>query len=147
LYAGKLPEAAGPVPYDVSLPEAGLGWEKVGPLFERYSVRLVGQVDPHWAGAYQRVVATAPNLSRFRLDIDHATVSFTCRATDGPVEVMAVLKILEAFLMRVNREASFAAARLPAEPEASLAETPDSRRGGASIRSRAGSFPRRLVSK
>jgi len=147
LYAGKLRETAGPVPYDVSLPEAELGWEKVGPLFERYSVRLVGQVDAHWAGAYRTVVATAPKLSRFRLDMDHASVSFTCRATDGPVEVMAVLKILEGLLERVNREASFAAARLPADPEASPVEGPDSRGGGAGIRSRPGSFPRRLVSK
>lgn len=147
MHIEKLREAAGPVPYDVSLPESGLGWEKVGPLFERYSIRLVGQVDPHWAEAYQRVVATASNLSRFRLDMDHATVSFTCRATDGPVEVMAVLKILGGVLERVNREASFAAARLPAELEASLVETPDPRRGGASSHSRPGSFPRRLFSK
>jgi len=147
VYVGTLREAAGPVPYDVSLPEAGLGWEKVGPLFERYSVRLAGRVDPHWAETYQRVVGDAPGLRRFRLDMEQASVSFTCRATDGPVEVMAVLKILEGLLEKVNREASFAAARLPAEPEASLAETLDSRRGGASSRSRPGSFPRRLVSK
>lgn len=147
MYVGKLREAAGPVPYDVSLPEAGLGWEKVGPLFERYSVRLVGRVDPHWAEIYQKVAGDTPGLRRFRLDMVQASVSFTCRATDGPVEVMSVLKILEGLLERVNREASFAAARLPAEPEAGLAETSDSRHSGAGIRSRPGSFPRRLVSK
>ncbi len=138
----KLREAAGPVPYDVSLPEAGLGWEKVGPLFERYSVKLVGRVDPHWAETYQRVTGEAPGLRRFRLDKEQASVSFTCRATDGPVEVMTVLKILEGLLERVNREASVAAARLPTE----FPETLDLRRAGASSRPRP-SFPRRLVSK
>jgi hypothetical protein len=147
VHSGTLRKAAGPTSYDVSLPEAGLGWEKVGPLFERYSVRLVGRVDPHWAETYQTVVGDTPGLRRFRLDMVQASVSFTCRATDGPVEVMTVLKILQGLLERVNREASLTAAMLPAEPEASLAEIPDSGRGGASSRSRFGSFPRRLVSK
>jgi hypothetical protein len=79
--------------------------------------------------------------------MEQASVSFTCRATDGPVEVMTVLKILEGLLERVNREASFAAARLPAEPEASLAETRDSRRGDASSRSPRGGFARLTVLK
>ena len=103
-------DLAGPVPYDVSIPEAGLGWEKVGPLFERYSVTLVGRIDEHWCESYQRVADAEPNLSRFRLDAFSGTVSFTCRATDGPVQVMAVLKILGQMIERVNREASFAAA-------------------------------------
>ena len=105
-------DQAGPVPYDVAVPESGLGWEKVGPLFERYSVTLVGRIDEHWAEAYRRVSETEPNLSRFRLDSFSGTVSFTCRATDGPVQVMGVLKILGQMLDRVNREASFAAATL-----------------------------------
>ncbi len=138
--------AAGPIPYDVSLPEAGLGWEKVGPLFERYSVKLVGRVDPHWAEAYQRVVGGAANLRRFRLDTEHNTVSFTCRATDGPVEVMTVLKILEGLLEQVNREASFAAARLPEEPRAGFSETADQGRV-ASLRSRLVAFARPVPSK
>ncbi len=138
--------AAGPIPYDVSLPDAGLGWEKVGPLFERYSIKLVGRVDPHWAEAYQRVVGGAANLRRFRLDTEHTTVSFTCRATDGPVEVMTVLKILEGLLEQVNREASFTAARLPEEPEADLAETADPRRV-ASFGSRLLAFARPAPSK
>ncbi len=93
--------------YDVALPEAGLGWERVGPLFERYSIALVGRVDEHWAETYQRIVESSPNLTRFRLEKSSGTVSFTCRATDGPVEVMGVLRILGEMLERVNREASF----------------------------------------
>ena len=101
-------ESGGSRTYDVCLPEAGLGWEKVGPLFERYSVTLVGDVDKHWVATYQNVAQTAPNLTRFRLDASAGTVSFTCRATDGPVQVMGVLKILGEMLDRVNREASSA---------------------------------------
>jgi hypothetical protein len=99
------------MPYDVSLPEAGLDWQRVGPLFERYSIRLLGTVDEHWADCYEQIAATTPSLSRFRLETASGTISFTCRATDGPVQVMTVLKILEGFLERVNREACMAAAR------------------------------------
>ncbi len=116
MYTATLQEAAGPSPYDVGLPEAGLGWEKVGPLFERYSVSLVGRLDEHWAGCYERVAQTSPSLARFRLDLAAGAVSFMCRATDGPVEVMSVLRILEGFLERVNREASFSVASPGAEP-------------------------------
>jgi len=113
-------DLAGTVPYDVAVPESGLGWEKVGPLFERYSVTLVGRIDGTWSEAYRRVAETEPNLSRFRLDTFSGTVSFTCRASDGPVQVMGVLKILGQMLERVNREASFAAAgpSLPGQPPA-----------------------------
>jgi len=116
MYIQTLQEPAGPIPYDVSLPEAGLDWQRVGPLFERYSIRLVGTVDANWAEAYQTVAASTPSLSRFRLDTATGAMSFTCRTTDGPVEVMAVLKILEGLLERVNREAGLAAARIEPAP-------------------------------
>jgi hypothetical protein len=93
------------------LPESGLDWERVGPLFERYSIKLLGTIDKHWADSYQRVVESTPRHSRFRLDTTNGSVSFTCRSTDGPVEVMTVLKILEELLERVNREACLAAVR------------------------------------
>lgn len=121
------------VAYNISLPEAGLSWEKMGPLFERYSIALVGSVNPRWAEAYKQVVGTVPGLSRFRLATDNVSVSFTCRSTDGPVEVMAVLKILEGVIQRVNREASLAAANGPDENEAGVAET-----GASNARSRLG---------
>ena len=115
-----LHEIPGATRYDVRLPEAGLRWEKMGPLFERYSVALVGGVDPQWAEAYRRVIATSPGFCRFRLNKDLTTISFTCRSTDSPVEVMAVLKILEGMIERVNREASLPA---PADPVAGVAGT------------------------
>ena len=116
MYIQTLNIPAGPIPYDVSLPESGLDWQRVGPLFERYSIRLVGTVDEHWAEAYQSIAAAMPSLSRFRLDTASGEVSFTCRSTDGPVEVMTVLKILEGFLEQVNREACLAAARIEPAP-------------------------------
>lgn len=116
MYIQTFQEPAGPIPYDVSLPESGLDWQRVGPLFERYSIKLVGTVDENWADAYQRIAATTPSLSRFRLDAAGGSISFTCRTTDGPVEVMTVLKILESCLERVNREACLAAARMEAVP-------------------------------
>ena len=126
-----------PAAYDVSLPEGGLGWEKVGPLFERYSTPLDGRLDECWVEAYQRVVESAPRLTRFRLDKFAAKVSFTCRATDGPVEVMSVLKILGEMLEQVNREASFAAAGADRDASSGLKAVPppqDARRSGAKTR-------------
>ena len=116
MYIQTLQQLSGPIPYDVRLPESGLDWQRVGPLFERYSIKLVGTVDENWADAYQRIAATTPSLSRFHLDAASGSISFTCRTTDGPVEVMTVLKILEGFLERVNRDACMAAARMEAAP-------------------------------
>src|SRR5215813_6595761 len=117
---GAVLDPVNPAPYSVSLPESGLGWEKVGPLFERYSVSLVGRIDDNWVETYHRVAEATPNFTRFRLDNFAGTVSFTCRATDGPVQVMGVLKILGEMLERVNCEASFAAAapKMAARPAA-----------------------------
>ena len=109
-------QTAGPIPYHVCLPESGLDWESIGPLFERYSIKLLGTTDEHWADSYHRVAAATPSLCRFRLDTASSSVSFTCRASDGPVEVMAVLKILEDLLERVNREACLAAVRGETRP-------------------------------
>jgi hypothetical protein len=120
MYIQTLQQPAGPMPYDVSLPDSGLDWQRVGPLFERYSIKLVGTIDENWADLYQRMSATTPSLSRFRLDTASGSISFTCRTTDGPVEVMTVLKLLEGFLEQVNQEASRAAARIePAPPRRS----------------------------
>ena len=142
MQAVTLRELTGSDSYNIRLPEAGLGWEKMGPLFERYSVTLVGKVDSHWADTYKQVATTAPGLGRFRLDKDHTTVSFTCRSTDGPVEVMGVLKILEGLIGRVNREASLSAAD---EPEASPARTVEPRRGDAGARPQRGGLFARLA--
>jgi hypothetical protein len=92
--------------YDVTVDEAGLNWEQAGPLFDRYAVDLTGRIDRRWADCYQRITVSAPAFSRFHLDPGASSVTFTCRSSDGPVEVMGVLRRLEELLVRVNREAS-----------------------------------------
>ncbi len=100
--------------YDVSLDQAGMDWEKAGPLFERYAVKLIGQLDRRWVEAYAGIAKERPNLARFRIEPAASQVSFTCRATDGPAEVMGVLKRLEEMIGLVNQAAT-AAARAEAE--------------------------------
>jgi hypothetical protein len=95
--------------YDVTLDQAGMNWQKAGPLFERYVVTLVGPVDRRWVDSYGALVKERPNLSRFRLEPATTSVSFTCRSTDGPAEVMGVLKRLEEMVGIVNEAATAAA--------------------------------------
>jgi len=101
--------------YDVAVEEGGLNWEQAGPLFDRYVVNLNGRIDRRWVDCYQRVTVSTPSYSRFRLEPGASTVTFTCRSTDGPVEVMSVLKRLEELLLRINREAAAELAARPAE--------------------------------
>jgi hypothetical protein len=101
--------------YDVAVEEGGLNWEQAGPLFDRYAVALQGRIDRRWVECYQRVTVNLPSVSRFRLEAAGGSVTFTCRSTDGPVEVMAVLGRLEALLERVNREATADGAARPTE--------------------------------
>jgi hypothetical protein len=91
--------------YDVSVEQFGLEFEPVGPLFERYKVGLTGVIDRRWVEVYQRVAA-APVYNRFRVDPATSSVSFTCRSTDGPAEVLSVLAKLEELVAQVNREAT-----------------------------------------
>jgi hypothetical protein len=104
-----------PAEYDVTLDQGGMNWEKAGPLFERYAVSLVGKVDRRWVDAYNQIAKERPNLARFRLEPAASQVSFTCRATDGPAEVMGVLKRLEEMVGLVNQSAA-AGARAEVEP-------------------------------
>jgi hypothetical protein len=99
--------------YDVTVDEAGLNWEQAGPLFDRYAVNLTGGIDRRWADCYQRITVSAPAFSRFHLDPGTSSVTFTCRSSDGPVEVMAVLRRLGELLERVNREAAAEASVRP----------------------------------
>jgi hypothetical protein len=103
------------VAYDVAVEEGGLNWEKAGPLFDRYAVNLNGRIDRRWVDCYQKITVSTPSYSRFRLEPGTSTVTFTCRSTDGPVEVMAVVKRLEDLLQRVNREAATDLAARPVE--------------------------------
>ncbi len=95
--------------YDVSLDQAAMDWQKAGPLFQRYAIRLVGRVDRRWVDCYTKLAKERPNLARFRLEPAASFVSFTCRATDGPAEVMGVVKRLEEMVGLVNQAATAAA--------------------------------------
>jgi hypothetical protein len=94
--------------YDVTLDQAGMDWQKAGPLFERYSINLVGRVDRRWVDCYTKLAKERPNLARFRLEPAASSVSFTCRSTDGPAEVMGVVKRLEEMVGLVNQAATAA---------------------------------------
>ena len=96
--------------YEVALETGGLGFEKAGPLFERYAVNLNGQIDRRWVECYTKLTKERPNLSRFRLEPGASVVTFTCRATDGPAEVQGVLERLRDMIGLVNQGATAAAA-------------------------------------
>ena len=91
--------------YDVTVESVGMTWEHAGPLFDRYSVNLVGRIDRRWAACYANLGA-AEEYARFRLDPGASVVSFTCRSTDGPVQVMTVIKKLETLVEAVNKKAA-----------------------------------------
>jgi len=91
--------------YDVAVESVGMTWEHAGPLFDRYCVNLVGRIDRRWAACYASLGASE-EYARFRLDPGASNVSFTCRSTDGPVQVMTVIKKLEALVDAVNKKAA-----------------------------------------
>ena len=101
--------------YDVTLDQSEMNFEKAGPLFSRYVLALIGPVDRRWVDCYGQIVKERPNLARFRLEPAAASVSFTCRSTDGPAEVMGVVKRLQEFVAMVN-DASNAALRQEMQP-------------------------------
>lgn len=94
--------------YNITVDEGGMDWQKAGPLFERYSVNLVGPVDRRWVDCYAKVTKERPNLARYRLEAAMTSVSFTCRSTDGPAEVMGVLHRLQEMVELVNQAATAA---------------------------------------
>lgn len=91
--------------YNVTVDEAGMDWKQAGPLFERYSVNLIGPVDRRWFDCYTKMTKERPNLARYRLEAATKSVSFTCRSTDGPAEVMGVLHRLQEMVEAVNQAA------------------------------------------
>ena len=68
----------------------------------RFSVVLIGPLDEIWAEAYLMHQADSTAFRRLRLDKASRTVTFTCRAIDGPTQVFDVLERLDALIKRVN---------------------------------------------
>ena len=109
--------------YDITVVLCRLSFESTGPLFDRYTVSLAGQVDRRWVACYNRLGAT-PEYARFRLDPGTNTVSFSTRSTDGPVQVMAVLKKLEALVDSANRQSN---REIAPEPQTKTTAAPQTR--------------------
>ncbi len=107
--------------YEVAVETSELKWEQLGPLFARYTVRLTGRVDVRWSDQYRRVTADSPSFCRYHLDPKSGTISFTCRATDGPKEVLLVVKRLVSLVDSVNERACLAGSR-ESEDQASVPE-------------------------
>jgi hypothetical protein len=112
--------------YDISIETGEMGFEKAGPLFERYAVSIVGTLDRRWVECYTKLTKEKPNLSRFRLEAGAGTITFMCRATDGPAEVQGVLERLREMIRLVNETAT-AAARAEAEAAKPAAARPTAR--------------------
>jgi hypothetical protein len=106
--------------YDVTAEEGALNWEKAGPLFDRYSVALSGQIDRVWVDCYRRITIDIPAFSRFLLEPALSRVTFIIRTSGGSAEALAAVQRLKGLLERVNREAS---AELAARPSSSAAAT------------------------
>ncbi len=68
----------------------------------RYSVALTGPLDEVWSEAYRIQQADSTAFRRLHLDTATRTISFTCRAIDGPTEVFEILERLDALIKRVN---------------------------------------------
>ena len=68
----------------------------------RYTVMLTGPLDEVWAEAYRMQQADSTAFRRLHLDRATRTISFTCRAIDGPTQVFDILERLDALIKRVN---------------------------------------------
>ena len=89
----------------VGVDHSTLKRESTGPD-TNYSVGLIGRVDSVWAEAYRVLQADSTIFRRLRLDLPTRTVSFVCRAVDGPTQVFDILERLDALIKRVNRHVS-----------------------------------------
>jgi hypothetical protein len=99
------PDSAQLKPYDVSLDHAALKWAQVGPLFAQYSIPLAGTIDGIWVDCYRRASSESAEFSQFRLDPERRTISFSCRADDGPAKIQSTIKRLELLVTFVNQRA------------------------------------------
>ena len=88
----------------VGLDHSSLRGEAVGAGSTRYRMRLTGRVAGRWAEAWQKLQAEETGTRRFQLDVETATVTFSCRTLDGPAEVMDSLVRLETLVGRVSRK-------------------------------------------
>jgi hypothetical protein len=91
--------------YEVAVEVSSLAWESATPLFARYRVPLSGDLDGPWLSCFEQASLDSAEFSRFRLDPETRTVSFTSKMSDGPTEVAAVLRRLCLLIAFVNTRA------------------------------------------
>jgi hypothetical protein len=96
--------------YDVRVDRTAMRREALGPLFARLRVKLSGSLDEHWRRSYDVVAAGDESFSRFILDQQGGTVSFTSRSTDDAARVELVMQRLELLLDLANLHAASEAA-------------------------------------
>jgi hypothetical protein len=96
--------------YNVTVDRAAMREEVLGPLFQRHVVSLTGTVDDRWLASYGEVAKDSEIFQRYRLEPDKGTISFTCRASDGPTQVESFLDRLALFVEMVNLHATCATA-------------------------------------
>jgi hypothetical protein len=75
-----------------------------------YSVTLRGQLDNSWVDAFRQFRIDADSFVRFSLEPTTQSVSFRCRSTDDPTEIISVLlETLDSLVDLTNRIASASA--------------------------------------
>ena len=102
-------QTAQPV-YDIRVDRSAMRREALGPLFARLRVKLSGSMDEQWRRSYEVVAASDESFSRFILDQQGGTVSFTSRSTDDAARVELVMQRLELLLDLANLHAATNAA-------------------------------------
>jgi hypothetical protein len=85
-----------------------------------YRVRLSGPVAVGWADAYRLLQSDSTAFRRLRLDPASGIVSFSCRAVDGPTQVIDALERLDELVQRVNLRVAVR----PSAPALQLGVTP-----------------------
>lgn len=75
-----------------------------------YSVTLRGQLDSSWVDSFRQFRIDADSFVRFSLEPTTQSVSFRCRSTDAPNEILSVLlETLDNLVDLTNRVASASA--------------------------------------
>jgi hypothetical protein len=97
-----LPSASLPKDRSIRFDHATLRSEAAG-THTRYTISLTGQPDEAWYGAYAAVCDEAGLLRSFPIDRGRGTISFSCRAVEGPAHVIELLEKLEELLVAVER--------------------------------------------
>lgn len=96
--------------YGVWADHSTLHRESLGPLFVRATIELRGAIDIRWRSSYGSVRSDAEQFSRYNLDPNGVTISFTFRPTEQASELYGLLQRLELLVELTNLHATAAVA-------------------------------------